>query len=30
LPGLVLNDDTGKPTEAVEAVLRHAAPLALA
>jgi len=30
LPGLVLNDDTGKSTEAAEAVLRHAAPLALA
>jgi tRNA1(Val) A37 N6-methylase TrmN6 len=30
LPGLVLNDDNGKPTAAAEAVLRHAAALALA
>jgi tRNA1(Val) A37 N6-methylase TrmN6 len=30
LPGLVLNHDNGKPTEAAEAVLRHASSLALA
>ena len=30
LSGLVLNDASGKPTDAAEAVLRHAAPLALA
>jgi tRNA1(Val) A37 N6-methylase TrmN6 len=30
LPGLMLNGDDGKPTDAAEAVLRHAAPLALA
>jgi tRNA1(Val) A37 N6-methylase TrmN6 len=30
LSGLVLNDERGKPTDAAEAVLRHAAPLALA
>jgi tRNA1(Val) A37 N6-methylase TrmN6 len=30
LSGLVLNDEGGKPTDAAEAVLRHAAPLALA
>jgi tRNA1(Val) A37 N6-methylase TrmN6 len=29
-PGLVLNDDAGRPTEAAQAVLREAAPLPLA
>jgi tRNA1(Val) A37 N6-methylase TrmN6 len=27
LPGLMLNDEAGRPTEAAEAVLRHAEPL---
>jgi tRNA1(Val) A37 N6-methylase TrmN6 len=30
LPGLNLNDDAGKPTQAAEAVLRGAQPLDLA
>jgi tRNA1(Val) A37 N6-methylase TrmN6 len=30
LPGLMLNDEAGRPTEAAEAVLRHAEPLPMA
>jgi tRNA1(Val) A37 N6-methylase TrmN6 len=29
-PGLILNDDAGRPTEAAQAALREAAPLPLA